>query len=232
MKLGGARIYEEGIEIGKEGKAKIRQIVKAIKTLSPTSDVSMRFLKSGNVYEGLLWGKAREVPIGVYKRGLTMAHVLDTLQKKVKKECLKVCWVRAGKLTSRARPVTRHTENVLKPVTLSGVLTPESQSIGNDKASNYKLISYGGIEYFIVADAEWREVLSQYSWEEVKVIGLLNLSNMTLIPQKIYPKGPTGEKEKLIDLAGRRSKDLIEKLVNGVNDLVAVPTPAREAAGS
>ena len=89
MNLAGARIYNEGVEINSDAQEKILKIVNTIKT-APSSEVSMRFLKSGAVVEGLLWGKADGVPIGVYNRGPSMSHVLDTLTKRVKRECLKV----------------------------------------------------------------------------------------------------------------------------------------------
>ena len=89
MTLEGARIYSEGVGIGQELEPKIRQIVGTIKALSPSPDVSIRFLKNGRAYEALLWGKADDIPIGVYNRGPSMSHVLDTLYKKVKKACSK-----------------------------------------------------------------------------------------------------------------------------------------------
>ncbi|MBL7669708.1 MAG: hypothetical protein JNM39_04425 [Bdellovibrionaceae bacterium] len=116
-----------------------------------------------------------------------------------------------------------YTENILTPVTLSGVVASWNKSLGGGRTSDYKLVSYSDLEYFIVADSEWRDVLSHYFWEEVKVIGLLNISNMTLIPQKVYPKGPTGEKEYVIDLPAWKSKALVKKLIKNINDLVAVP---------
>ena len=61
-----------------------------VKAVSPTSEVSMRFLKSGRSYEALLWGKADCVPIGVYHRGPSMTQVLDVVYRNVKKQCLKV----------------------------------------------------------------------------------------------------------------------------------------------
>jgi hypothetical protein len=90
MKVDNARIYNEGVSIGPECEEKVRQIVNAVKSISPSSDLSMRFLKSGHTYEALLWGRADNIPIGVYNRGPSLSHVLETLQKKVKKECLKV----------------------------------------------------------------------------------------------------------------------------------------------
>jgi hypothetical protein len=98
MVLEGARIYNEGVSIEKESEQKISQIVTALKTLSPASDVSMRFLKYGKVYEGLLWGKANDYPIGAYFRGPSMSHVLDTLYNKVKKECLKIWRLKQGQM--------------------------------------------------------------------------------------------------------------------------------------
>jgi hypothetical protein len=89
MDLDGARIYDEGVGIDKSAEDKIRQIVTSIKTLSPASDVGMRFVKSGRVIEALLWGKAKDFPIGVYNRGPSLNAVLDTIQRKVKKQCLR-----------------------------------------------------------------------------------------------------------------------------------------------
>jgi hypothetical protein len=103
MTLDGARIYNEGVGISQDCEEKIRQIVAAIKTLSPSSEVSMKFLKSGTTYEGLLWGNASDIPIGVYNRGQSMTHVLDTIYRKVKKECLKVWKVKGVGVKSKAR---------------------------------------------------------------------------------------------------------------------------------
>lgn len=114
-----------------------------------------------------------------------------------------------------------YSENILTPVSLSGVVAPWSKNLGDGATSDYKLVSYSGIEYFIVADGEWREVLPTYCWQEVKVIGLLNVSNMTLIPQKIHPKGPEGEN--VIDLVSWKSEELVKKLVKNVKDKAVIP---------
>ena len=117
----------------------------------------------------------------------------------------------------------RYSENILTPVSLSGVISPWVSSFGSAHSSDYKLISYNGLEYFIVANPEWREILSTYCWEEVKVVGLLNISNMTLIPQKVYPKGPSGEKESVIEWAASKSDELAKKMIKNINDLVVLP---------
>ncbi len=98
MNLDGARIYNEGVGLGHDCEEKIRHIVSAMKSVSPSSEVSMRFVKSGHTYEGLLWGKANNIPIGVYNRGPSVSHVLDTLLRKVKKECLRIWKLNKGQI--------------------------------------------------------------------------------------------------------------------------------------
>ncbi len=90
MNLDGARIYDEGVGIDKGAEEKIRQIVSSLKALSPASDIGMRFVRNGRIIEGLLWGKTKEVPIGVYNRAPSLDAVLDILQRKVKKQCLMI----------------------------------------------------------------------------------------------------------------------------------------------
>ncbi|MGE0762985.1 MAG: hypothetical protein AB7N80_06885 [Bdellovibrionales bacterium] len=104
MVLAGATIYNDGVGINHDAEEKIRQIVTAIKAISPSSDVSMRLLKCGHVYEGLLWSKANDVPIGVYKRGPSLTQVLENLYARVKRECLKA-WKHSG-----GRPVSRKSD--------------------------------------------------------------------------------------------------------------------------
>ena len=104
MVLAGANVYNDGVGINQDVEEKIQRIVNTIKAISPSSDVSMRLLKSGGVYEGLLWSKAGELPIGVYKRGISMSQVLENIYKRVKKDC-----VRALKST-RGRPLSRQNQ--------------------------------------------------------------------------------------------------------------------------
>ncbi len=120
-----------------------------------------------------------------------------------------------------SQPSKGYSENILTPVTLTGVVAPWKETLSSGRTSDFKLICHSGLEYFIIADDEWRKVLSTYCWEEVRVVGLLNVSNMTLIPQKVYPKGPTGEN--VIDLASWRRKEIVSKMVQKINDFVVVP---------
>lgn len=97
MVFAGANIYNEGVGINNEMEEKIRQIINEVNSNSTSSELSMKFLKSGQIYEGLVWGKADNTPIGAYNRGISMNHVLESLYKRVKKECLKACKFSGGK---------------------------------------------------------------------------------------------------------------------------------------
>lgn len=112
---------------------------------------------------------------------------------------------------------------VLTPVTLSGVIVPWSEKITDSRELEYKLVCEAGQEYFFIANPYWKSVLSWHSWDEVKVKGLLNSANMTIVPQKIYPKGPTVENENVIDLAASRAKKVFKKIGRNINDLVIIP---------
>ena len=89
MNIEGAYIYQEGVSVDHDCQEKIRQIVGMLKTFSPSPEVSLRFVKSGRSYEGLLWGKANGIPLGAYNRGASMTHVVNKLHERVKRECLK-----------------------------------------------------------------------------------------------------------------------------------------------
>ncbi len=122
-----------------------------------------------------------------------------------------------------SNPSKGYGENVLTPVNLPGVVVPWRRELKGGKESDYKLVCSSGMEYFFVADKEWRGVFSWYSWEDVRVIGFLNLATKTIIPQRIFPKGPKGEKENVIDLAIWKSREAIKKAVKNTNDMVVIP---------
>ena len=132
-----------------------------------------------------------------------------------------------GKRENQHHPLTKpskgYSENILTPVNLSGVVVPWVKVLSAGKESEFKLVCSSGLEYFFIADPEWKDVLTKYCWEEVKVIGLLNISNMTLIPQKVFPKGPRGEMENVIDLAAWKARNLVKKLAKKVCDNVVIP---------
>lgn len=99
MIINGARIYVDGVRLGPECELKIRRVVDAIRSLASNSEVSLRVLKSGAMYEVLLWGKAERLPIGVYCRGASLSKLLDVFMKRVRRQCLKL-----SKLTGRPSP--------------------------------------------------------------------------------------------------------------------------------
>jgi hypothetical protein len=90
MNIDGAKVYKDGVKIRHDCEAEIRQIVQALKTLSPSPELSLRVVKMGRIYEGLLWGKAAGIPLGAYNRGASINQVIDRLYLRVKKKCLKV----------------------------------------------------------------------------------------------------------------------------------------------
>ncbi|MGZ3745058.1 MAG: hypothetical protein ACXWRE_08855 [Pseudobdellovibrionaceae bacterium] len=122
-----------------------------------------------------------------------------------------------------AKASERGNENILTPVNLPGTVVPWSKALSNGRESDFKLMGPDGPEYFIVADAEWRGILSFYCWEEVQVIGFVNRTNRTLIPQKIFLKGQRGEVESILDLTLEKNRELRKKLIRNLNDLILIP---------
>ncbi len=117
----------------------------------------------------------------------------------------------------------KHRENVLAPMSLTGIVVPRIRLLNRNQDSSFKLACFSGAEYDIITDSEWQEVLQRYRWEEVKIVGLLNLADLTLIPQKVFPKGPRGETENTIDLVAWKARDLAEKVVKNIDSLTVVP---------
>lgn len=117
----------------------------------------------------------------------------------------------------------RHSERLSTSVKLTGVLNPWSKNFSFGVSSDYKLICANGREYFIIADSEWRDILPLLSWKEIKVIGLLDPSNMTLIPKRIFPIGPAGPQNRIIDMAHWKNKSTIKKRTENVSDWVMWP---------
>lgn len=114
-------------------------------------------------------------------------------------------------------------KNSLTNVSLSGVLAPCRPSLNQEQNLNYRLLGYSGLEYFLISDKEWRETLSRYSWQEVKIVGLLNISNKTLIPQKIYPKGPIAAKMNQNQPAVLSGKKIFKNFIKDLNHHIVLP---------
>lgn len=116
-----------------------------------------------------------------------------------------------------------YSKNDLTPVNLSGVVVPWSKSFSINKESEFKIVCSSSLEYFIIADSEWKDVFARYCWDKVKVVGLLNINNMTLIPQKVIPNRPQSEMDNVIDFAAWKARKLVKKLIKNINDSVVVP---------
>lgn len=91
MTINGAKIFNQGVLIDHDDKAKITQLVNAFRAVSESPEINIQFLKRGRIYEGLLWGKANSIPVGIYRQGVSVSQVLDHMQKRAQKECLKIC---------------------------------------------------------------------------------------------------------------------------------------------
>lgn len=117
----------------------------------------------------------------------------------------------------------KEAENIFAPVSLSGFVVPWAKTMSVGMESEFKLVCSSGQEYFFVVDDEWKQVLILHCWNEVKVKGLLNIVDLTIIPQKIFPKGPRGELENVIDLATWKARKFVKKIINDLNDQVIIP---------
>ncbi len=113
------------------------------------------------------------------------------------------------------------TSKTLK-ISQTGVLIPWTKRLG-DSISEYKFVCKDGFEYFILADSDWREALAWYSLDEVKIIGLLDISKKALIPQKILPKNLFRDHESLQETLRRKGKEIFKKLVHSAHELVFIP---------
>ena len=117
----------------------------------------------------------------------------------------------------------KNKEHFLAPVTVVGVILPSEIPSDDNEKMHFKLSCATGQEYQILESSKMRNLLSLYCWKEVKVVGLIDRAQMTLIPQKVIPKGPDGESSNLIDLSFWKNHNLKRKVITAVNDLVVIP---------
>lgn len=111
----------------------------------------------------------------------------------------------------------------LAPISVTGMIVPWEKSWSNGKKTHYKLACNNGLDYIIAENSEVHDVLPLYCWREVKVVGLLNTSNLTLIPQKVIPKGPNDQSSNLVDLSAWKKLKMKRELYDKINELVVVP---------
>jgi hypothetical protein len=115
-------------------------------------------------------------------------------------------------------------DNFLTPISVVGVLVPKSS--GDDQCREFALATLSGVQYSILSDSDWEQVLQSYRWEEVRVRGLLNSSTMTIVPQWIVPHGPTGEPQSVTDKPLWINRGIVGKIKKSVADLVLAPAYA------
>jgi hypothetical protein len=100
--------------------------------------------------------------------------------------------INSNQNSSSVSPAGASVQNALVPITVAGVVVPSKELGTNGWQRRFRLICANGVQYAIEASPEWRNVLSRYEWEEVKVVGLLNKAIMAIILQKLFPVGPDG----------------------------------------
>jgi hypothetical protein len=104
MNIEGTTIHNEGADIRLEHQLRIRQISLAIRALANAAEINLKILKCETThYEVLLWGTVNHLPLGIYSRGSTLSHALDSAAKKVSSYCAKV---RAMRTSRRSFPAS------------------------------------------------------------------------------------------------------------------------------
>ncbi len=75
-------------------------------------------------------------------------------------------------------------------VSLSGVILPWHEDFAGGYFTDYKIITTSGLEYFIIADDDWRETLKSYIDSNVILKGLMDIQTITIFPESIEGEGP------------------------------------------
>jgi len=75
-------------------------------------------------------------------------------------------------------------------VSLSGVIVPWHEDFAGGYFTDYKIITTSGLEYFILADDDWRETLKSYIDSNVILKGLMDIQTKTIFPKSIEGEGP------------------------------------------
>lgn len=83
-------VIADGLELNKDISDKINQIEVVTKKVSKKPQINIKLVKNGFNYEGLLWGKLDQAPIGAFSHGHSPTLVLENLCKRVKRDCLKI----------------------------------------------------------------------------------------------------------------------------------------------
>ena len=118
---------------------------------------------------------------------------------------------------------SRYIENIFISISLTGKIIPWKKILRGGRKSEFKLVCSNSLDYFFEENSEWHDTLQKYCHQEVCVIGLLNLSDRIIVPQRIFPKGALEDNENVIDLALWRSRKIAKKLMKNVNDLILIP---------
>lgn len=103
------------------------------------------------------------------------------------------------------------------PIAVRGVLVPWDEEVDVNESSDFKVITSSGTEYFLLTNHDWKLVCNEFSWRNVRLKGLLNIKNMTVVPEEITTDDPEGSKAKVIPI-----KKVKEKLKKGLSMVAPV----------
>ena len=108
-------------------------------------------------------------------------------------------------------------KSLCTPIKVRGTILPWDRRVAEGAQSDYKLITSSGLEYFLVTDEYWTEVIKNFSWMTVRLKGDLNIQNMTLIPREIDLDGPNEQQAEVIPIK-RKKKSKVGHLtlLNGI----------------
>lgn len=101
------------------------------------------------------------------------------------------------------------------PIAVRGILVPWDEEVDVNESIDFKVITSSGTEYFLLTNHDWKLVCSEFSWRNVRLRGLLNIKNMTVVPEEITTDDPEGSKAKVIPI-----KKVKEKLKKGFSMVV------------
>ncbi|MGE4131205.1 MAG: hypothetical protein AB7F86_06175 [Bdellovibrionales bacterium] len=96
MVVNGSKVYLEGVEPSSQLEAQLSSLTGIVKSYAPESDLSVKLIKVGRTCEILAWGRAGDIPIGVYRRGSSVEQSLKAASDGLRRQALRIWRGRHG----------------------------------------------------------------------------------------------------------------------------------------
>ena len=84
--INNVKVETLGFSLGFDKENKLKNLIDRLLELVPAKDISIKLYRTDKVYEGILWCEASNMPIGTYKRNVSLSRLLDNLFKKTSRE--------------------------------------------------------------------------------------------------------------------------------------------------